>query len=420
MARTLPPELVADILDDFVLFNPSHSQRLPNLASFARINSTWNDVTTVWLYRNLYLDSSSRSAILDALEHNPDLAQHVRILSLSGGKLTDDEFVRLRSVLRRCTGVTNLSYHCFATDQLADLTSFIGDTWPGLKYLRADQSQTLYDLLSRLPKLEELVASYIEFPSSSQLAAASAVALPPSRPDTPFGSPPSSSIDGLLAVAPPRPVRPSFKLRRLDSGSAFHPLNFDLLISSSASTLLSLDLPLTSQLSQDLSVFTSLRTLTLTLAERYLPLDTDLPVPPPPGATGSGRSDERCLRRLKRVLRSAEAAGVPLQSLEMFEPAYAPTSAFTAEAFESEDILAAVPRTVRSLDLSSTAVGLGYLREAFSRGEGDEEGGQQRVCEGVRMVMLGLQSAKQEEGGEEEVRRTVEVLARRGVMVRWV
>jgi hypothetical protein len=421
MVCSLPNELVADVMDHFVDSNTSHASRLPNLANFARVNPSWNDVSTVWLYRNLYLDSQSRSAILDTLEGNPNLAQHVRILSLSGGKLSDEEFVRLRQVLGRCTNVTNLSYHCFAPHQLAELVAFIAETWNGLKYLRADQSQFLYDLLSHLPHLEELVASYIEFPAASTLSTAASTALPPSRPETPFGSPSSSSSGGRL-LTPPRPVRPSFKLRRLDSGSALHPLNFDLLLSTSSSTLLTLDLPITSLLSQDLSVFSALRSLTLTLAERYIPTDADLPTPLQPGQPGTGRNDARCLRRLKRVLSRAESAGVPLTTLEIFEPRYPSTTAFSAGVFEEEDILASVPTSVRSLDLSTTALSLRYLREAFSRDPSVEEeayeGAKAKCCVGVREVVLGLGSAKGET--EEKVARTVKGLGRRGVMIRWV
>ncbi|GAA5843490.1 hypothetical protein JCM11251_001421 [Rhodosporidiobolus azoricus] len=207
--RTLPPELVADILDTFVETYPSHAQRLPNLASFALVDHTWSAISTSYLYRNLYLCSSTRSSILSALEHNPDLAPLVRTLTLSGGKLDPLEFERLKRVLGSCTNVRSLSYHCFETGYLSSLTSFIGDAWPHLTYLRADQSQHLFDLLARLPDLEELVASYIEFPAAvHNLVNAARTPLPPSRPATP-------GIGGEVSSGPilERPVRPTFRLK---------------------------------------------------------------------------------------------------------------------------------------------------------------------------------------------------------------
>ncbi|GAA6016215.1 hypothetical protein JCM10207_000434 [Rhodosporidiobolus poonsookiae] len=412
--RTLPPELVADVLDLFVEANPSHAARLPNLASFARVNQTWSARATAYLYRNLYLDSSARAGILDALEANPSLALHVRSLTLSGGKLDADEFARLRRVLAQCPAVRSLSYHCFDAVYLADLTAFISAAWPGLRYLRADQSQHLFDLLNRLPDLEELVASHIQFPAAAHnLVTATATPLPPSRPATPGVSGASTPVPSAA------PVRPTFRLKRFDSGSSPSPLNFHLLTSSSQSSLRTLDLPISSLTSQDLGSFTSLSSLTLTLAERYLPLDADLPQPRPAGAPGSGRSDTRCLRRLRRVLAGAEAAGVPLRRLEVYEPRYAPTSAFAAHAFEEEDLFASVPASVETLDLATLAVALEYVEEAFRRGEqgegaeGEEE--RPRVCEGLKTLVLGRGSV----GSAAQVRRTLEVLARRGVAVRW-
>ncbi|GAA5888601.1 hypothetical protein JCM6882_009015 [Rhodosporidiobolus microsporus] len=418
--RTLPPELVADILDTFVETYPSHAQRLPNLAAFALVDRTWSAISTAYLYRNLYLCSSSRDSILAALESNPALAAHVRTLTLSGGKLSPSSFARLTSALKACTHVRSLSYHCFDAAYLGDLTTFIGDAWPGLRYLRADQSQHLFDLLARLPDLEELIASYIEFPAAAHnLVRAVGTPLPPSRPATP-------GVNGASTPILERPpVRPTFRLKRFDSGSSPSPLNFHLLTSSSQPSLHALDLPISSLTSQDLGRFSSLSHLTLTLAERYLPLDADLPPGArQPGAPGSGRDDPRCLRRLKRVLRGAEAAQVPLRKLEIYEPRYAPTSAFRPETFEGEDVLSAVPGSVRELDMATVAVSLSYIREAFSRrgrsegeeeeGEG-EEGEKDPVCEGLRTLVLGRGSV----GSATEVRETLGVLARRGVAVRW-
>ncbi|BGP17751.1 hypothetical protein JCM10213_005333 [Rhodosporidiobolus nylandii] len=412
--RTLPPELVADILDDFILLFPSHAARLPNLASFARVDKAWAPIATSHLYRNLYLDSKSRSAILSSLEADPALAPLVRTLTLSGGKLDEAEFARLRSVLQGCKNVTSLSYHCFDAQYLGDLTAFIGEAWPGLRYLRADQSQHLFDLLGRLPSLEELIASHVDFPAAAQaqaLAAASLVPLPLSRPSTP-------------SAAPARPARPTFKLRRFDSGSSPSPLNFHLLTSSSRHTLRSLDLPISSVAAQDLSAFSALTSLTLTLAERYLPADADLPARAP-GRPGSGRNDPRCLRRLKDVLRAAEAGSVPLKTLEIYEPHYAATSPFSAAAFAASDFLAAVPAGVEELELQTCAVPLAYLSEALARVDREpqdadddgEEREERAVCRGLRRVTLGRGSV----GGatETQVRELLEVAARRGVSVRW-
>ncbi|GAA5864703.1 hypothetical protein JCM8547_008275 [Rhodosporidiobolus lusitaniae] len=420
--RTLPAELVCEVLDTFVALFPSHAARLPNLASFSRIDKTWGPIATAWLYRNLYLDSTSRTGILDALESNPSLAPHVRILTLSGGKLDPAEFARLQAVLTQCTNVRSLSYHCFDATYLEDLTSFIASAFPGLKYLRADQSQHLYDLLSKLHDLEELIASAVDFPATHALIQAQGTPLPPSRPATPGETSPASSG----TVTPTRPIRPSFRLKRFDSGSSPSSLNFHLLTFSSLSTLRTLDLPISSLTSQDLGSFQSLTSLTLTLAERYISANEDLAVPRQPGQPGTGRDDKRCLRRLKRILRRAEEAGVPLRRLEVYEPRYAATSAFKGETFEQEDVLSAVPSSVVELDLSSTAVELSYLTEAFSRTgllEDGQEGAEGQaeeevkppVCTGLRSLVLGMGSV----GSAHEVRGALEVLARRGLMVRW-
>ncbi|GAA5832311.1 hypothetical protein JCM11251_006405, partial [Rhodosporidiobolus azoricus] len=206
---------------------------------------------------------------------------------------------------------------------------------------------------------------------------------------------------------------------RFDSGSSPSPLNFHLLTSSSQPSLHTLDLPISSLTSQDLGSFSSLTSLTLTLAERYLPRDEDLPHPRPAGHPGSGRDDARCLRRLKQVLKGAEGATVPLKRLEVYEPRYAATSAFRPATFEEEDVLRAVPSSVEELDLATLQVGLRYIREAFSSrpaaGEGEEAPGS--VCEGLKTLVLGTGSVAS--AGEGEVRETVGVLAKRGVAVRW-
>ncbi|BGO95499.1 hypothetical protein NBRC10512v2_001937 [Rhodotorula toruloides] len=387
----LPPELISDILDTFLLLSPSHALRTPNLARFARVNRTWNAVSIPLLYRNIYLDSRTREGVLDAFEANPDLPKRVRHLTLSGGKLDAEEFKRLLDVLAACKGVTHLSYHCFDPSLLEDLTDFVASQWPGLRYLRADQSHALYSLLARLPDLETLIASYIEFPTPGVPAS------PPARVSTP--SPPSSGRSSPSPSPSSHPVRPTFRLKRFDSGSSPHPSHFHLLTSSSTSTLTSLDLPISSQTSQDLEAFKGLKRLTLTLAERY--------IRPLPGLVG-GREDAHCLRRVKRLLAHAGRSGVPLRTLEIYEPSYALTKPFAPSVFEETDVLAAVPKGVEELDFATLDIGCWYIKRAFER-EGED-----KVCEGVRSVILAR--GKREEEGAEEMRS---VLGRRGVKVRW-
>ncbi|BGP09534.1 hypothetical protein JCM10049v2_005407 [Rhodotorula toruloides] len=385
----LPPELISDILDTFLVLSPSHALRTPNLARFARVNHTWNAAAIPLLYRNIYLDSRTREGVLDAFEANPDLPKRVRHLTLSGGKLDAEGFKRLLDVLRACTDVTRFSYHCFDPSFLEDLTDFVAAQWPGLRYLRADQSHALYSLLARLPDLETLIASYIEFHAPGVPASPPARVLTPSPPSSGRSSPSPSS----------HPVRPTFRLKRFDSGSSPHPSHFHLLTSSSTSTLTSLDLPISSQTSQDLEAFKGLKRLTLTLAERY--------IRPLPGLVG-GREDAHCLRRVKRLLAHAGRSGVPLRTLEIYEPSYALTKPFAPSVFEETDVLAAVPKGVEELDLATLDIGCWYIKSAFGR-EGED-----KVCEGVKLVILAR--GKREEEGAEEMRS---VLGRRGVEVRW-
>lgn len=392
----LPPELVADILDAFALVHVSHALRAPNLASFARVNRTWHAAAVPLLYRSVYLDSVSRDGILAALESNESLAPLVRRVSLSGGKLDAAGFKRLLDVVGSCKNVTHLSYHCFDNALLDDLTWFVSATWPGLTYLRADQSHALYALLARLPNLETLIASYIEFPAPG-------VPFPPpsSRVSTP--SPPSSgrSSPASETSADHPVVRPTFRLKRFDSGSSPHPHNFHLLTATSTSSLRSLDLPVSSQTSQDLDSFTQLSHLTLTLAERYI------------HRGGGGRNDTHCLRRVKRLLvdlAAQRSKPVPLSSLEIYEPAHAPTVPFEPASFEEADVLAAVPPSVTELDLATVDIGVRYLCSALERGGDDEP----VVCEGLRSVVL-ARSKRDDDGAD----GLGEVLRRRGIEVRW-
>ncbi|GAA5879611.1 hypothetical protein JCM3774_004284 [Rhodotorula dairenensis] len=396
--RRLPPELVADILDRFVESAPSHALRTPDLASFARVSRDWHDIATPLLYRNVYVDSKARDGILAALEANPVLPTLVRELTLSGGKLTADAFRRLLATLERCEHVTSLTYHCFDDALVEDLTWFVSSTWPGLRYLRADQSQYLYDLLARLPHLETLVASYIEFPN-----------LGPAT--SPVPSPPSSGRSSPSSAS--SPARPTFRLKRFDSGTSPLPANFQLLTSSSQSSLTSLDVPISSLISQDLAGFSSLDRLTVTLGERYLPVPS--PDPRVPLAHGA-RDEARCLRRVRRLLRGVEDARVPLRHLEVFEPAYAATRPFDAAVFEREALLESVPDSVRLLDLATIAISAEYVARAFAHTvtTAVEATAVYDVCKGVTEMVLPRRVAQESAAGAMH-----SALAARGISVRW-
>ncbi|GAA5850037.1 hypothetical protein JCM9279_004891 [Rhodotorula babjevae] len=405
----LPPELVADVLDTFVLDNPSHAARRPNLASFAAVSRKWFAAATPLLYSKLYLDSRSRSAILDALEGNGALVPLVRELSLSGGNLDGAEHERLKRVLARCRGVERLDYHCFDEAMLRDFTCFVSSAWPGLKHLRADQSASLFDLLSRLPALETLIASYIEFPAPD--IATPTPSPPGTRPTTP------TSIHDAALVR-----RPTFRLKRLDTGSSPLPAHFHLLTSSSAHTLRSLDLPLSSRTSQDLSAFASLERLTLTLAERYLPL---APSTTPPHRRAHGaRDDARLMRRVRRVLDSVARAGAiaavgssgdssPLRTLEVYEPAYGSTASIGRAAICEGDLWGGVPPSVERLELATVeGIEARDVTEALGRGFVAGREGEKLCCVGVRELVLGRKVAS-EEGASE----MLSLARRRGVHV---
>ncbi|POY73297.1 hypothetical protein BMF94_3631 [Rhodotorula taiwanensis] len=407
--RQLPPELVADILDSFVESAPSHAARTPNLAAFARVSRDWHDAATPLLYRDIYLDSKTRQGILGAMEGNEALAPLVRKLTLSGGNLTAPDFARMQAVLERCDAVTSLAYHCFDEEFAEDLTFFISSTWPTLQYLRADQSQNLYNFLSRLPKLETLVARYIEFPEPSAW-----VASPPPTPPTSGRSSPASSYFSDDSHGSTGPARPTFRLKRFDSGTSPLSANFQLLTSSSQASLRSLDVPISSLISQDLSGFSSLETLTLTLAERYLPV----PEPDRPRAHGA-RDEARCLRRVRRLLRGIKESQVPLRRLEVYEPAYSSTKAFDADVFESERMLEAVPPSVEVLDLATIAVRADYLARAFAHVDVNED---LRVkvysnCLGVRELILPSTVAR---SAGSAIGPMLATLYQRNVSITWV
>ncbi|GAA5933014.1 hypothetical protein JCM3775_005289 [Rhodotorula graminis] len=409
----LPLELVADVLDTFVLDNPSHAARRPNLASFAAVSRRWHAAATPLLWRNLYLDSRSRSGILNALDSNAALVALVRELSLSGGGLDGAEYERLKRVLAECAGVERLGYHCFDEATLQDFTHFVSSAWPGLKYLRADQNAHLFDLLSRLPALETLIASYIEFPAPD---ISTVTPSPPgTRPTTP------TSTD---AAAPVR--RPTFRLKRLDSGSSPLPAHFHLLTSSSAHTLRSLDIPLSSLTSQDLSAFASLERLTLTLAERYLPLPPDVAGAPAPAhrRAHGARDDARLMRRVRRVLDSVAQAGAdagagssgvssPLRTLEVYEPAYASTASISRAVIREGDLWSGVPPSVERLELATVeGIEARDVEDALGRGLVAGREGEKLCCVGVRDLVLGRKVASQEGAAE-----MLSLATRRGVRV---
>ena len=249
-----------------------------------------------------------------------------------------------------------------------------------------------------MPNLETLVASYIEFPN---VGTATAVPSPPSS----GRSSPSSSSSSTT------PVRPTFRLKRFDSGTSPLPANFQLLTSSSQSSLSSLDVPISSLISQDLTGFSSLDRLTLTLGERYLAVP-DPRIPRPHGA----RDEARCVRRIRRLLRGVEEARVPLRHLEIFEPAYAATKPFDAGVFEIEGLLESVPDSVRLVDLATIAISADYIARAFVRTVANLEGYAPtfEVCKNVSDIVLPRCLA-----GATGSAAMHSALAARGITVRW-
>ncbi|GAA5970578.1 hypothetical protein JCM3765_006882 [Sporobolomyces pararoseus] len=357
----LPPELLLDIVDALVLSQPSHANRIPNLAILARINRSFHSLTNPLLYRNLFLDTPRRFKILSTLSRNPSLLRHVRTLTISGGELSIGEFGFMKEVLSGCSNVSRLTYLCFDLWYLPSLTAFIGQTWSTqLRYLRSDSKEGLFHLLARLPNLEELVASRIDFPSN-------------------INSTRSSSID---TCSPPS--LPSFHLKRIDSGSSPFAPDFDLLTRTSRTTLVDLDLPISSQSPlQDLSSFSALSSLTLSLAERYIPHSIDSRIGVPGGPARTDRDDVKCLRRVVEMLKAIErgGGGKSFRRLELYQPSYRRTREISASDVEESRLLEEIPAFVNELDLSTLEIDGKYLQRLF----GVRESG---VCRGLKRIFL--------------------------------
>ncbi|GAA5994451.1 hypothetical protein JCM5350_007039 [Sporobolomyces pararoseus] len=364
----LPPELLVDIVDALVTSQPSHANRIPNLAALAQVNRTFYSLTNPLLYRNLFLDTSRRFKILSTLSQNRSLLKHVRTLTISGGELSVPEVEFLKEVLSGCTNVSKLTYLCFDPWYLPSLTSFIGQTWSTqLRYLRSDSKEGLFQLLTRLPNLEELVASRIDFPSISTSTSPS--------PTDPMPSPTDTTT---------RPVLPSFHLKRIDSGSSPYATEFDLLTQTSRSTLVDLDLPISSQSPlQDLSSFSALSNLTLSLAERYIPHSLDSRIGVPGGPARTDRDDVKCLRRVVETLKAIErgGGGKSFRRLELYQPSYQRTREIAASDVEESKLLEGIPAFVNELDLSTLEIDGKYLQRLFGAREGD-------ICRGLRRIVI--------------------------------
>ncbi|GAA5926861.1 uncharacterized protein JCM15063_000389 [Sporobolomyces koalae] len=379
----LPAELVRDIVYAFLEENPAHVDRVPNLASLARVNRNFHALANPLLYRKLLLDTPRRSQILATLHGNPTLAREVRQLTLFGGELSVEDFDSMKEVLSRCINVISLTYLCFDTWFLPALTAFIAKTWSSrLRYLRCDRKEGLWDLLCQSPSLEELVASSIDFPSRL---------------------PSGQSTTSLLTP------KPSFHLRRFDSGSSPLVDNFEALLSSSQDSLVELDLPISS-LSPlpDLSAFPCLANLTLTLAERYIPHSRDSRTPGVPVI--DERDDLRCLQRVKATLRRIEGRGHgSLRKLELYQPNYHRTRAFTSADVAEVDVLEAIPASVRTLDLSTLELDQAYVRKRL---------GLQAEREGSKLIAKGLGTLILQRAGLSSETETK--LGKRSVEVVWV
>jgi len=393
----LPPELLRDILDTVVLSYPSHAIRIPNLASFSLVNRTFHQIANPLLYRNLFLGIRHRMQIISTLSTNEELAKQVRVITVLGADLTVEEFEIMKTVLSGCENVSSFTYLCFDPWYLPSLTAFVAKTWSTtLKYLRSDQKEGLYDLLCRLPNLEELVVSCIDFPPSltpSSTPSSSRSPSPSLATSTPFS--PSSSF----------PI-PTFQLKRFDSGSSPYSHNFEALTFTSRSSLITLDLPVSSRSPiQYLSLFPSLTSLTLTLSERYILHDLDAPQT----RTRSERDDVRCLRQVKETLKGVR--GSQLRSLEVYQPDYRRTRAFAKEDVEKSDLFEGIPQGVKELDLSTIEVGDEYLLRTFTKIEGTEEEEENVRCKGLTKIVLRQTERRKE---------VEECLRKRAIEVRWV
>ncbi|GAA5895718.1 uncharacterized protein JCM6883_001598 [Sporobolomyces salmoneus] len=374
---SLPPELWLDIVDTIVLSNPSHALRTPALASLARISRSFYSVANPLLYRTLFLDTSRRLKILSTLAARPTLAKEVRNLTISGGEMSVGEFEFTKEVLSSCSNISSLTYLCFDSWYLPNLTSSIAKTsWSKqLRYLRSDAKEGLFELLSKLPNLEELVASRIDFPETSSISMSTS--------------------------------RPSFRLKRFDSGSTPFDSDFFTLTYSSRETLVDLDFPTSSRSPlPDLSGFPALSRLTLTLAERYIPHNLDSRIGVPGGPIRADRDDIRCLERVKEMLRMIEAGGGgnSFERLELYQPDYRRTREISSNDVKEAGLLEGIPRFVKELDLSTINLEAEYLMEVF--GGRSKEG-----CNGLRRIWLRK---------VEQVKEVDRVLTERGIAVEWV
>ncbi|GAA5879739.1 hypothetical protein JCM16303_004156 [Sporobolomyces ruberrimus] len=369
----LPPELLLDIIDIVVSSDPSHARRGPNLAALAATSRKFHSLANPLLYRDLLLDSPNRLKILSTLASSEILLGEVRTLTISGGELSVGEFEYMKDTLSRCPNVSRLSYVCFDSWYLPSFTIFVAKTWSSsLQYLRTDHKEGLFDLLCQLPHLETLVAARVDFPSTTN-----------TPPDTSarLQELPSTTRGGIGLL-------PTFRLKRLDSGSSPHSSHFDLLTSSSRATLLNLDLPISSRSPRpNLASFPSLSRLTLTLAERYIPHDLDSRLGVPGGPLRQERDDVECLRRVLGVLSRMSETGESRAAVkvELFQPDYPRTREFSSEDLEEAELLEGLPKFVEEFDLSTLRVGARYLLRMFGS-EAKEAARGTIICEGLKRL----------------------------------
>ncbi|GAA6060565.1 hypothetical protein JCM10212_006800 [Sporobolomyces blumeae] len=408
---SLPPELVRDIVDAVISSNGSHAQRVPILASLALVSRTFYAIANPLLYRNLFLDTRRRSSILSALTTNSALKSHVTSLTVSGGNLSGTDLDAVVEVLRGCRNVTRLGYFCFDPTLLPAFTRFVAQTWSTtLRYLRADQKDGLYHLVVSLPNLEELVAARIDFPTPTTTTA------------------PTVRASDASSTGRSQPLVPSFRLERFDSASSPLARDLDLLLSSSRSSLKSLDLPISSQSPlPNLCPFEALESMTLSLTERYIPhddvadsLNSPSDESTPTRTRLTGRDDRACLVRVKRVLGGTPRArgagtdpsrpGLPIKHLEIYEPEYSRTRRFSRLDIERVNLVEAVPDSVVSLDLSTLDIGIEYLARRLRLPE--ERRGGPVVCKGLKRITL--------KAATESSRDFDEVVRSRGIVVEWV
>jgi hypothetical protein len=353
------------------------------------VNRSLYNSANPFLYRNLYLDTPRRFKILSTLASNHSLLNEVRTLTISGGALSVSEFEYMKEVLSGCSNVSSLTYLCFDEWYLPSLTAFVAKTWSTrLRYLRSDSKEGLFELLCRLPYLEELVASRIDFPNTT-----------------------TSLLDQDDVPRPPH--SPSFHLKRFDSGSSPLSSQFALLTRSSRKTLTDLDVPISSQSPlQTLSLFPALSHLTITLAERYLLHNLDSRIGTPWAPTREDRDDVKCLRRVTEMLRRIEEGkgGIAsLEKLELYQPDYRRTREISSSDVEEAELLEGIPAFVKALDLSTITLNAEYLLKVFDL-EHEEDVGRVAGCRGLDRITL-----KKIDRAEE----VEHVLGKKGIAVEW-